>query len=79
MRTFRPHDILTRIKVATPNSPIAVFKHIKGLDCYIMGTVVTLERVHCQDFVGEFHNEMDLFGVEKYLYKAEKDILNAML
>ncbi len=71
--------IQTRIKVATPRSPIAVFK--SAVPCYgqleaVFGNTVSTYRSVQQcdpSFVGFFHNEMDLDLVHGILSDAARD------
>ncbi len=71
-RTLDLTIIMDRIKTATPDSPIAVFKSDKGLDCVFANTVITEERVDDEDCIGSYHGKMDMNYILDNLSKIKR-------
>lgn len=65
--------IMERIKIATPDSPIAVFRSaiIGQLDAVFAETVETRRVIRSAEkqLVGVYHRGMELSCVEKFLYE----------
>ena len=65
--------IMGRIRVATPESAIAVFKAKNGkLEAVFANTLETIAKINdgSAGFIGIFHKEMDLVGVKTKLVNA---------
>lgn len=72
MRELSLTVIMDRIKTATVDSPIAVFKAGKGLNAVFANTVISEERAESNDYVGKYHGKMDISWVSNHLWKVLK-------
>ena len=74
MSLYPVSQIMARIEVATPKSPIAVFTTPEEmlLEAVFGATIKTMQRINNNDlsFVGCFHKNMDKKEVRRKLYHA---------
>jgi hypothetical protein len=65
--------IMERIKIATKQSPIAVFTGSRGLNAVFGATIDTLTKINYEpeNYVGMFYGEMDQAEVRDILEKIK--------
>ena len=63
--------IMGRIRSATRESPIAVFRVANGLNAVFANTVLCQQQLTSQNLIGVYDATLDLRKVQRRLYAAE--------